>query len=399
MLYVTILVSRTYHNKTSTFFDVANDKTLQSQNDTKRIKVSKTGLKIEASSAGKKGSLRIVEQIGAHTFTGSSENVRYHIDSFITDGIEEVEVYINTRGGSVLEASEIANQLKRLPKVTLTIGSVAASAATYLMAKFYSRGYSNSQFMIHRPKMTTSGDTKTIEADLKLLNNLTSDYRSAYAHKMQITEEEVETLFEKGDYWMTAQEAYDLKLLDEIIEENEQITSLDVAILEACGAPIIPDVEKTNTIDHMKNRNQVIAALGLAADATDEQIEARAKELAQKANDAEQLAKDAEALKEDKAKALVQLAIEEKKITADAKEHYEKLALADYDATKEVLAKMAKPTRGSDYVDPTGLDAGKDVTANWTFDEFATKDPDALLEMMTKDPKRYEALEKAHYGN
>lgn len=371
---------------------------MQSQNETKRIKVSKTGLKIEASTTGNKGSLRIVEQIGAHTFTGSSENVRYHVDGFVADGIEEVDVYINTRGGSVLEASEIANQLKRLPKVTLTIGSVAASAATYLMAKFYSRGYSNSQFMIHRPKMTTSGDTKTIEADLKLLKNLTSDYRSAYAQKMQKTEEEVEDLFEKGDYWMTAQEARDLKLLDEIIEEAEQITSLDVAILEACGAPFIPEVKQNKNDDNMKNRNQVIAALGLAADATDEQIEAKAKELAQKAENAEQLAQDAKALKEDKAKALVQLAIEEKKITADAKEHYEALAMANYESTKEVLSKMAKPTRGSDFVDPTGMDTGKDATANWTFDDFATKDPNALMEMITKDPKRYQALEQAHYG-
>lgn len=35
---------------------------------------------------------------------------------------------------------------------------------------------------------------------------------------------------------------------------------------------------------------------------------------------------------------------------------------------------------------------------NWTFDDFATKDPEALKEMMFKDPKRFKALEYAHYG-
>lgn len=366
--------------------------------------MSKTGLKIEASNNGKKGSLRIVEEIGVNSYTGSSSTVRYYVDSFIEKGFTDVDVYINSRGGSVFEASEIANELKRVPNVTLTIGSVAASAATYLMAKFKCRAYSNSQFMIHRPRMTASGDSQAIENDLKLLNNLTSDYRSAYAQKMQISEEEVENLFNKGDYWMTAQEAKEKKLLDEIIEEEEQeITSLDVAILTACGAPNIPAVNSNadkHKTDNTMNRNAMLATLGLPADATDEQMEAKAKEIAEKATTADAAKNEATALKEATAKAMVQTAIDEKRIPADAKAHYEKLAAADYDATKQILASMSVPVKGSDFIDPKASNQGnQDARASWKFEDFAEKDPDALKAMMVKEPEKFEALSKDYFGS
>ena len=360
--------------------------------------MSKTGLKIEASDNGKKGTLRIVETIGVESYTASSATVRYYIDDFLERGINELNVYINSRGGSVFEATEIANELNRLPNVTLTIGAVAASAATYLMAKFKSKAYSNSQFMIHRPRMQTSGDAQAIENDLKLLKNLTSDYRSAYAQKMQLTEEEVETLFNKGDYWMTAQEAQAKKLLDEIIEDEEQITSLDVALLTACGAPTIPAIE-TNKIDKQMDRNVMLAALGLPADATDEQMEARAKEVSEKAAMADTAKEEAAALKKESIRALVQTAIDEKKIPADAQAHYEKLAAADFEATKQIIASMAVPPKGSDYIDPKAQGASnQDPREGWTFEQFAEKDPEALKEMMVKEPAKYEALSKAYFG-
>lgn len=363
--------------------------------------MSKTGLKIEASDNGKKGSLRIVEEIGVHSYTGSSATVRYYIDSFIEKGLEEVDVYINSRGGSVFEATEIANELHRIPKVTITVGAVAASAATYLMAKFKTRAHSNSQFMIHRPRMATSGDLQAIENDLKLLTNLTSDYRSAYAQKMQLTEDEVENLFTKGDYWMTAQEAKEKKLLDEIIEDEEQITSLDVAILTACGAPNIPDLptdENSQKPINKMNRNAMLAALGLPADATDEQMEARAKEVADKAQAAETAKQEADAFKKENINAMIQTAIDEKKIAADARAHYEKLAAADFEATKNILASMTPPVKGSDFIDPTATNT-KDIRADWKFNDFAEKDPEALKTMMVKEPEKYQALIKEHYGN
>lgn len=362
--------------------------------------MSKTVLKIEASHQEKKGLIRITDVINDYS-ESSSRAVQQYIDSFVDNGVTEVEVYINSRGGNVLQASEIVNELNRIPKVTLRIGSIAASAATYLMTKFKSKAYSNTQFMIHRPRISTQGDVQTLENDLKLLQNLTDDYRSAYAQKMQITDEEVETLFAKGDYWMTAKEAHSMKLLDEIISEETEISALDVSILEACGAPNIPDLKKnTNSKNEQEmDRNLMLSALGLPADATDEQMETRARELKEKEATAQANAQQIEAMRKSQAETLVDQAITDKKISADAKDHFVKLALNDIESAKTVIASMASPSRGSDFINPQeGNEPPKDVTANWSFDDFATKDPEALMEMMVKEPKRYQALEKAHYG-
>src|SRR5690606_20888997 len=99
----------------------------------------------------------------------SATRVREIVDDFLAKGISETEVYVNSRGGSTIEAVEIANELKRLPNVTIKVGAIAASAATYLMAKFRNSGYSNSQFMIHRPQIGTQGDIEKVKSDLKSL--------------------------------------------------------------------------------------------------------------------------------------------------------------------------------------------------------------------------------------
>lgn len=359
--------------------------------------MSKSPLKIEASTAGSTGQIRIVDQISMFS-ESSSERVRAIVDDFVAKQIADTEVYINSRGGSVLEAREIANELKRLPKVTIKVGALAASAATYLMAIFISKAYPNSQFMIHRPKFTSSGDVETFKADLKMLEAVTQEYKEAYAAKMGKTEEEIEAMFAKGDYWMTAKEAKAEGLLDEIISEEQKLTAQDKELLVACAAPVIPKIENQNQDHTMKNRNQIIAKLGLAADATDEQIESAVALAAEKAAEVDNLrtAQAANAKKE--AEALVDKAILDKKITAEVKEKYVSLAEKDIDATKAILEAMPQVTKAS-----AGLDHGAsaDTTGreNWTMEDYMSKDPEALATMMEKEPEKFKTLEKNYFGS
>lgn len=349
-------------------------------------------MKIEASQAGKKGTIRIVDMISMST-NSSAERIRAIVDDFINNGIESADVYINSRGGSTIEAVEIANELDRLPEVIITVGAVAASAATYLMAKFKSRAYSNSQFMIHRPKGNLSGDLPSIQADLKLLENTTQDYKDAYALKMKKTPEEIEAYFAKGDYWMTAKEAKSIGLLDEIIASKEQITAEDVDLLTAYGAPIIPKV-KANTNTEM-DKNAIIAALGLPADATDAQIVAAAQKAKSDADTAATLKADAEKSKKDQVEAVVNQAITDKKITADQKDNYMSLGVADPDKIKAVLE--ALPPVQKPEIDPTAS-AGAKGRDKWTMEDYQDKDPEALAEMMTKDPEAFKKLEDDYFG-
>lgn len=396
-VFSTVLVSASYYVSLSIFiqdfftpilpYQIINQMALQ--------------FKIEASKDGKTGTIRLVDYISMAT-NSSADTIRDIVDDFIQKEITAADVYINCRGGSTIEAVEIGNELNRIPNVVITVGAVAASAATYLVAKFKTKAYSNSQFMIHRPQLSTRGDINHIKADLKLLENTNQDYKQAYAKKMKKTPDEIESLFEKGDYWMTAAEALDLGLIDEIINSDSVITAEDVEILTACGAPIVPKIpekEKTETETEikMKNRNQIISILKLSADATDEAIEAA---IAQNATTSAEVSK----LKEIQASALqttvnqmIDKAILDKKITADVKETYVKLGISDLESTKAILEAMPVLTKPSAELETDKTEASN--REKWTLDDYIAKDPKALDKMMIENPTRFAELEAGYFGS
>ena len=65
--------------------------------------------------------LRITGQI---YFGWTASDFRYEVDRALKEGITSAEVYLNTAGGSVYEATEIVNQLKRLKSVTISTGAL-----------------------------------------------------------------------------------------------------------------------------------------------------------------------------------------------------------------------------------------------------------------------------------
>lgn len=348
---------------------------------------------IEASSTGSTGSIKIVDRISEYT-QSSSVSIKTIVEDFLKTGVTEVEVYMNSAGGSCFEATEMCNDLKRLSKVKLKIGAVAASAATYFMTQFESEAYPNSQIMIHRPKLGTYGDIIGIKADLRLLENTTDDYKKAYATKMGKTEDEIESFFAQGDYWMTANEAKALGLLDVILGQTEEVTAESIKILEAVAAPIIPEIKKTNQIEQME-RKQLLSRLKLSADATDAEIETALETLEAKASRTETLEANAKAQKEALAEALVSGAILSKKITADQKDNYMKLANADFDGTKAIIDGMQGVVKASTELEAHANGASRE---NWTLEDYQTKDPNALLELMQKDPEKFKKLEAAYFG-
>ena len=353
----------------------------------------KTSVKIEAKSEGSKSTIRIVDTISMQT-DSSAVAIRAIVDKLLSEGATEAHVYVSSRGGSTIEAVEIANELNRIPKVTMTVGAVAASAATYLLTKFYSKAYPNSQLMVHAPRLSSHGNVEQVKADLKLLENTTEDYLMAYAQKTNKPKEDIEAIFQKGDYWMTALEAKAMGLIDEIISNDAlEITALDVDILTACSAPKIPEITK---IHKMKNRNQIIASLKLSADATDDQIEQAVQEAVQKAAQVDAMQTQKDQLQRERVVALVQEAQLAKKITADLVPQYEKLATNDFESTKAILDAMPTVDKASAHFDHK---QGAGERSKWTLEDYQEKDPEALKKMMAEDPQAFAKLEEAYFGN
>lgn len=355
--------------------------------------VEKYPLEITAEAKGTTAVIRISG--GLYQWNNSTEEFSQKIDALIEQGANDVEVYINSPGGDVFVAAEIINQINRFPgKKTGTGGAIVASAATSIAIELDSFEMAeNGQWMYHKPMGSLYGNEDRIVSDLKLLQDLTTHYKSRYAAKTGKSIDEIEAAWGKGDVWLTASEAKKQKFITGVVSKVK-ITPETKALFEATGAPKIPKIDEFNPDLNMKNRNQIIAALKLPMDATDEQIQAAVEASAQAAGEASGLKDQAEKNQKNRIQAAIDAAILDKKVQADQRENLIEMGMAKEETLIKYLASLpaiAKPTN-----DPGQSNA--DIHANWTLADYLEKDPNALEVLAEKDPSKFQALNEAHYG-
>lgn len=347
-----------------------------------------TKMKVTAEAKEGRGYIRITDTISANSETGCAAAVRLAVDSFLRDGINKATVYVSSQGGDVFEANDIENELDRLDEVELVLGAMAASAVTKWIAKYYTIALASTKIMIHKPKLNSFGNQDKVKGDLKLLEDLTNDYRSAYALKMGITEVEVDALWDKGDKWITAPEALAMKLINAINTPRNTPLATHQAMLTACANC---ENETPETQNNLKmDRIKMIAALGLAADATDEQILEAAQNARTSAQALSLVNQQKEADKKAAAKALITAAVKDKKLKADLADTFEAFAISDYEGTKTAIEAMAIVPMLSGQL---GADAHKaESRKDWTFAKWQDADPKGLEEMAHNHPEDFDKL-------
>lgn len=322
------------------------------------------------------------------------------IQKLVASGLKDCEVYINTRGGDTLRAKEIVNELRGFPgKITATGGAIVASAGTYITSLLDSFSvFPNTQFMYHRPKLSAYGNADEVESQVKAARDVDNEYAQVYAEKTGKTIDEIKSSWSKGDVWLMGKEIVDAGFADKLIEREVPITAEDIIVLEACAAPVIPKATETkhnNTKLTEMEKVKLIASLGLPADATDEQIDAAVT--ANKAA-ADRLARVEAENRTNAITALVDGAISSKKITAESRASWVALAEKDFDnakATIESLHAPEKPAPQGGKGAPGGAGSGDDKS-NWTYADYAEKDPEAYKQLMKDDPAKADAIFEAH---
>jgi ATP-dependent Clp protease, protease subunit len=138
------------------------------------------------------------------------------------NGIEDIEVEINSGGGSVFDASEIYTSLKEYKgKVTSKIVGIAASAASVIaMASDHLKMSPTSQMMIHNASISAYGDHRDMSHMADVLKNVNQTVANAYKLKSGKSDSELLELM-NAETWFTPQQAFDHGLIDEIMFENE----------------------------------------------------------------------------------------------------------------------------------------------------------------------------------
>lgn len=320
-------------------------------------------LKIKAEIKNDKGYISIRGVIWE--YQNSSAWFTREVDQIIAKGIKDVDVFINSPGGDVFQANDIANQIDRFTgEMNGEGGAVVASAATYISMRLNSfKMPENGQFMYHKPNGFFQGNEDKIKADLKLLKNITSNYRKNYAQKTGLSETEIESRWSKGDVWLSAGEAKDQKFITGVIDAVD-ISAQDSSMIAACGAPVqhkettLSPIAKTkkkdkqskSEINDMSHLKVQALKLGLPEDSTQADVDAEIQKLQSKANKADKMEKDAkEAEKVRKANditAFFAKSVKEKRLTAEQAKNMQSWAESDFDGMKayvEGIDALEKP--------------------------------------------------------
>lgn len=135
---------------------------------------------------------------------------------------EDLEVHINSGGGSVFDGSEIYTAIKSYQgNVTTKIVGLAASAASVIaMAGKRVLMSPTAQMMIHNVSAHGEGDYRDMEHNAEILKNANETIANSYMLKSGMGKEELLKMMDK-ETWLTPQQALDHKLIDEIMFENQ----------------------------------------------------------------------------------------------------------------------------------------------------------------------------------
>jgi ATP-dependent Clp protease protease subunit len=139
------------------------------------------------------------------------------------DPSKPISLYINSPGGSVTAGLAIYDTMQHIKSevVTICVG-LAASMGSFLLAAG-SPGkrlaLPHSRIMIHQPSGGTRGQASDIEIEAKEIIRVRRQLNEIYAARTGQTLEKIERDMDR-DFFMSAQEAKEYGLIDQVIEER-----------------------------------------------------------------------------------------------------------------------------------------------------------------------------------
>lgn len=167
----------------------------------------------------------------------SADHIRKEIEAF--GDVRTVELHINSMGGSVFEANAIVNYLRRLKADTIAyVDAFACSAASAIACAcdmvVMPR---NSVMMIHNPWTVAIGNAKELRKAADDLDVLSEAFATVYLDKAdgKLDEKRLTKLLDEETY-LTAEQAYDLGLCDEIEQFDAIMQEPDSAAKAAAKA-------------------------------------------------------------------------------------------------------------------------------------------------------------------
>ena len=146
-----------------------------------------------------------------------------YLDS--ADPGKDISIYINSPGGSVYAGLGIYDTMQFInsPVATICTGMAASMAAVLLVAGNDGRrsALKHSRVMIHQPMGGAQGQASDIEITAREIQKLKQELYTIIADHSHTPYDKVWADSDR-DHWMTAQEALDYGMIDQILEKQNK---------------------------------------------------------------------------------------------------------------------------------------------------------------------------------
>ena len=144
-----------------------------------------------------------------------------------TDRVKDIQMYINSPGGSVYAGLGMYDTMQFItPDIATICTGIAASMAQVLMcagAPGKRTALKHSRIMMHQPSAGAMGQASDIEITVNEVRKLKKELYDIIAHHTGQTVEKVAEDCDR-DKWMTAPEAKEYGLVDEVLLVNPRKT-------------------------------------------------------------------------------------------------------------------------------------------------------------------------------
>lgn len=135
-------------------------------------------------------------------------DVKDELDQLQGQGIRELNIYINSGGGSVFASSTMVNLFRRFREqnganINAYVDGLCASASTYLLMMADTVNiYDNSIVMIHKPMTWSFGNADDLKKDIETLDTIENDMMvPLYLAKATVSEDEIKDLIAKETWF------------------------------------------------------------------------------------------------------------------------------------------------------------------------------------------------------
>lgn len=178
-----------------------------------------------------------------NTWDGEGVTAAKFIKDFKAIKGDEVVLNVNSPGGALFDGLAIYTAMAASgKKITAKVTGLAASAASLIvMAAQKIQMPKNTHLMIHKAGNIAMGNADDMRAMAEVLDSLDKSIAATYAARTGKSEDDIKALLDKGDTWMSADEAKAAGFADEV-QPLVSITNLyDPSMLpEAVRASLAP---------------------------------------------------------------------------------------------------------------------------------------------------------------